>query len=186
MPGLCWLLVCFIISVHFCVLSKMWNFKYGHSHFPFNYPFLWNSCASPSLLLVFTVCLITLLLVSLCRALTISGSSQGTCCAWLTLPPHLFLRPAPGFLLWILLIIFLLLLVTLFFFFNLLRQKLGDRFHIFSFSDLADDFFSKQSSGCILQIVSSFKILISYSEVIEVLRTSKWLYKPSELYSQVP
>lgn len=139
------------------------------------------------LLLIFTVCLLTLLLVSLRRALTISGSSQGTCCAWLTLPPHLFLRPVPGLP---------ALNFTDYFsasscnivllFFSLLRQKLGDRFHIFSFSDLSDDFFSKQSSGCILQIVSSFKILISYSEVIEVLRTSNWLYKPSELYSQVP
>lgn len=103
---LCLLFVCFIISVHFCILSKMWNFKYGHSHFPFNRLFLWNSCASPSLLLLFTVCFLPLLLVSLCRALTISGSSQGTCCAWLTPPPHPFLRPAPGFLLWFLLIFF--------------------------------------------------------------------------------
>lgn len=38
--GLCLLFVCFIISVHFCILSKMWNFKYSHSHFPFNYLFL--------------------------------------------------------------------------------------------------------------------------------------------------
>lgn len=46
---LCLLFVCFIISVHFCILPKMWNFKYGHSHFPFNRPFFVAQLCEPLL-----------------------------------------------------------------------------------------------------------------------------------------